>query len=120
MAGLNQLLSATTEVMVPFDFGADGFVIITSIYRAAGSTQSLVKWRYSGGGQFVAASKLSNVGAVATLPSGFVLTERENVIVAEVYYRYQPMFPGVLFDETTLYRRALFKPRLGVLSTAPT
>lgn len=120
LAGLNELLSATTDVMNPFDFGADGVVIITSIYRAAGSTQMLVNWRHSGGGQLVATSELGSVGSVATLPAGFTLSERENVIVAEVFYRYQPLFPGVLFDEKTIYRRAMFKPRLAALTDAPT
>jgi hypothetical protein len=119
-AGLTELLSATTDVMTPFDFGADGIVIITSIYRAAGATQSLVNWRYSGGGQLSATSKLGTVGAVAIMPDGFTLNERENVIVAEVYYKYQPLFPGVLFEEKTLYRLAMFKPRLSALTNAPT
>lgn len=119
-AGMDQLLSATTAVMQPFDFGADGVVIITSVYRAAGATQSLVNWRHAGGGQLSATSQLGAVGAPALLPVGFVLTERENVIVAEVYYRYQPLFPGVLFNEKTIYRRALFKPRLSALTSPPT
>lgn len=118
--GLQQLLSATTEVMKPFDFGADGVVIITSVYLAAEGAQPVVNWRYTGGGQLSAASKLGNVGASATLPQGFVLNEKENAIVAEVYYRYQPLFPGILFNETTLYRRAFFKPRLAALTSPPT
>jgi hypothetical protein len=119
-AGIAQLLSATTEVMKPFDFGTDGVVIITSIYRASGSTQSLVNWRYTGGGQLTATSKFGAVGAQASLPTGFTLNEKENVIVAEVYYRYQPLFPGILFDEKTIYRKALFKPRLSALTSPPT
>ncbi len=120
MDGIDDLLSATTDVMNPFDFGADGVVIITSIYRASGSNQMSVNWCHSGGGELVATSEFGTVGSAATLPDGFTLNERENVIVAEVFYKYQPLFPGVLFDEKTIYRRAMFKPRLAALTDAPT
>ena len=59
------------------------------------------------------------LGADADLPTGFTLAPRDNVIVAEVFYRYHPIAPGLLFDESTVYRRALFKPRLGTLITNP-
>ena len=118
--GIDQLLVATTELMEPFDFGADGVVIITSIYRGVDQPYAKVNWRHSGGGGLAASSELGTVGAQANLPGGFTLNERENVIVAEVYYQYQPLFPGVLFDERTIYRKALFKPRLSALTTPPT
>ncbi|MGD9538745.1 MAG: TadE/TadG family type IV pilus assembly protein [Alphaproteobacteria bacterium] len=117
--GLDQLLVATTEIMEPFDFGSDGVVIITSVYRGVDQPYAKVNWRHSGGGGLAATSELGTVGQQANLPDGFTLNERENVIVAEVFYQYQPMFPGVLFDERTIYRKALFKPRLSALTTPP-
>jgi Flp pilus assembly pilin Flp len=117
--GLDQLLEATSDVMSPFDFGPDGTVIITSIYRAPNTANALINWQYEGGGDLVATSQLGSPGQQPNLPSDFVLNERENVIVAEVYYHYQPLLPGLMFDEATIYRRALYKPRLGTLTTAP-
>ncbi|MBM3482909.1 MAG: pilus assembly protein [Alphaproteobacteria bacterium] len=121
LAGLDQILDATDDVMAPFDFGADGRVIITSIYRAPDTLNATINWQHTGGGSLVATSRIGSTGQTPTnLPEGFVLNERENVIVAEVYYRYQPLLPGLMFEEATLYRRALFKPRLGTLTTPPT
>ena len=120
VTGMDQLLSATTDIMEPFDFGADGVVIVSSVYRDAGSANAVNNWRHSGGGTLVETSQLGAVGGTADLPDGFVLNEKENVIVAEVYYNYQPLWDGLFFDATTIYRQAFFKPRLGALTDAPT
>ena len=55
----------------------------------------------------------------ATLPTGFTLNEKDNIIVAEVFYEYEPIAPGLLFDKAAIYRRAIFKPRLGLLTADP-
>jgi hypothetical protein len=120
VSGMDQLLSATTDIMEPFDFGADGVVIISSVYLDEGAEHAVVNWRQSGGGTLVETSQLGAVGGTADLPDGFVLNEKENVIVAEVYYNYQPLWDGLFFDALTIYRQAFFKPRLGALTDAPT
>ena len=40
-------------------------------------------------------------------------------VIAEVFYKYTPIAPGLLFDEAVTYRRAFFKPRLGALTDNP-
>jgi Flp pilus assembly protein TadG len=118
---LKKLTGSVDKIMDPFPFITRGKVIISSVYRAQEETDPKVNWQYSpptSGGP-TNASKLGAKGANATLPDGFTLAERDNVIVAEVYYRYEPIMPGLMFDETTYYRRAMFKPRLGALTTEP-
>jgi len=46
------------------------------------------------------------------------LNDKDNVIVTEVFYNYQPMITtnGVITG-TTIYKTAVYKPRLGDLST---
>lgn len=120
LAGLDQIMDATDDVMAPFDFGADGRVIITSIYRAPDTLNATINWQHSGGGSLTATSKIGSVGQQPNLPTDFVLNERENIIIAEVYYHYEPLLPGLMFEDATLYRRAMFKPRLGTLTNPPT
>jgi len=116
---INEYMMAAAQVMVPFTFGANGLVIITSVARDPGQTQR-VRWRSTGGGTMVATSRVGAVGGAATLPNGLVLNERDNVIVAEVFYRYNPMFAANgLYEQTDIYKTAVFKPRLGALTTAP-
>lgn len=118
---LQSLIGAVDKIMDPFAFGAnDGKIIISSLYVAQGETDAKVNWqcKFPMAG-LSASSKLGAKGAVADLPDGFTLKEKDNVIAAEVFYRYTPIAPGFLFDESIVYRRAMFKPRLALLLTDP-
>jgi Flp pilus assembly protein TadG len=119
MADLTELTGSVDRIMDPFPFGTNGVVIISSVYRAQGETVAKVNWQFKTTGTITAVSKVGNNGQTAVLPAGLVLNERENVIVAEVFYKYEPIAPGLMFDESTVYRPAYFKPRLGALTNTP-
>lgn len=124
VSDLSALVSSIDKIMDPFPFAdADGVVYITSVYlpqpeedEALGDP--IVNWQYKKGA-YSALSKIGIEGADATMPPDFELNERDNVIVAEVFYKYTPMAPGLMFDEAVIYRRAFFKPRLGALTDKP-
>jgi Flp pilus assembly pilin Flp len=120
---LESLVSSVDKIMEPFPFGADGVVIISSVYLPQPEEdqplgEPIVNWQHTKG-TYSATSKIGTTGNEATLPDDFDLNERDNVIVAEVFYKYTPIAPGVLFDEDVIYRRAFFKPRLGALTDTP-
>lgn len=118
-AGIDQLLAATQDMMDPFTFGANGIILITSVTKNVGQNP-VVNWRYSGGGTLTGTtSAIGNIGATAVLPAGFTLNDRDNIIIAEVFYRFTPIYSSRLFGETTLYKRAIYKPRLGELTSPP-
>jgi Flp pilus assembly pilin Flp len=119
-ADINALTGSVDKIMDPFPFGEDGAVFISSVYRAQGDAVAKVNWQCPHVGNLEVESKIGEKGDDAVLPSGFTLAERDNVIVAEVFYQYKPIAPGVLFDEQVIYRRAIFKPRLGALTNPPT
>lgn len=119
---LLKLTGATDRIMDPFPFGKNGKIFISSIYVTQGDTVAKVNWQCSFkamGSTFDAVSKIGTKGQNAVLPSGFTMAEKDNVIIAEVFYKYEPIAPGFLFDESTVYRRAMFKPRLGALTVDP-
>ncbi len=118
-AQLNQILNASAQIMQPFTFGANGVVIITSVYQSS-TNPPTVRWRYTGGGTLPRTSQIGSVNGTATLPSGLTLNDRDNIIISEVYYRYTPLFPGIIFDARDIYKTVIFKPRLGALTTPPT
>lgn len=119
-AALAQLLEATTNIMEPFDNGAQNRTLISSLYRPPGSSSvANVNWRYAGGGSLAATSRLGEVGTVPVMPAGFTFNERENVIAAEVFYQFTPLIAPDLVGETVVYRVAFYKPRMGLLTTAP-
>jgi Flp pilus assembly protein TadG len=120
---LDKLTGAVDKIMDPFPFGNNGRVIITSIYVAEGETDPKVNWQCTDlpiGTNYAATSKMGSKGQNAVLPDDFEMVEKDNVIVAEVFYTYHPIAPGLMFEDAPIYRRALFKPRLGNLIVAPT
>jgi Flp pilus assembly protein TadG len=118
-AQLDQLLEATENIMEPFTTGANSRVLITSLYRASGTDFATVRWRYAGGGALSATSEFGTVGSVPTMPVAFTFNERENVIAAEVFYRFSPLVSSDFFGTVTIRRTAFYKPRLGLLTTPP-
>ncbi|RDJ05865.1 hypothetical protein B5K06_25225 [Rhizobium grahamii] len=117
-ADITSIFSVSSQVMGTEDFKDNGYVILSSVSRTGGATPK-VAWQCKGGGH----ASTSRIGAVtkdATPPGGLVLDAMDDVIVAEVFYKYSPLFanavPG-LNDE--LYKTAVFRPRLGSLTSAP-
>lgn len=117
---LNQILSAATELMNPYSFTNDGVVILSSIYQSGTTNPPIIRWQYTGGGSLAKTSLIGTAGGNATLPSGFTLNDRDNIIIAEVYYHYTPILSGTLVNTTDIYKTAIYRPRLGALTTPPT
>lgn len=115
---LNILIESVQEVMQPFNFSSDGYVVISSVSRV-GSNPAVVNWQYTGGGTWSHASQIGTAGNDAVLPSGFTLDPNEGIIIAEVYYHFQPIFMNrlVLPDSATIYTVGVYKPRLGELTS---
>ena len=113
---LDILVEAAGEVMKPLDFSTSGFVIVSSVSRV-GSNPATINWQYTGGGDFTQSSQIGFQGGAATLPAGFTLDPNEGVIVAEVYFSFDPLFTGALLPSRTIYRVGVYKPRLGELTS---
>lgn len=118
-ASLNQLMQATSDIMNPFAMTTNGRVFITSVYRPPGEENAVVNWRYSGGGTLAVTSTLGDIGSAPNMPTGFTFDERENVIASEVFFQFSPLLTSRFFGTTTIYRQAFYKPRFGLLTTAP-
>lgn len=115
-AQLNQLITAGGQVMLPYNFQSSGYAVITSVSKT-GTASPVVNWQYQGGGNYTQTSLIGTSGGDATLPSGFAMVDKENVIIAEVFYDYQPIFTGLIYNATRMYRYGIYKPRLGDLKT---
>ena len=119
LANLQDIVQAATQLMNPFTFGANGVVIVTSVYKPAGKNPT-ISWQYTGGGTANNNSLIGNVGGVPTMPNGLVLNDNDNVIISEVFYKFTPMFvSAALFNSNTVYRTAIYKPRLSPLINPP-
>lgn len=111
------IFSVSSDIMGNADFAANGYVVLTSVSRTAGATPKVV-WQCKGGG-LTSTSKVGQITKDATLPNNLVLDTTDNVIVAEVFYKYTPMFSKMLTVDGNFYKTAVFRPRLGDLTSAP-
>jgi Flp pilus assembly protein TadG len=114
---ITSIFSVSSDVMGSQDFAQNGYVILSSVSRTSGGTPA-VAWQCKGGA-LVNASRVGILNKTATPPGDLVLDATDNVIVAEVFYEYTPMFTGFVPVEKQLYKTAVFRPRLGSLTTAP-
>lgn len=118
-ANITQIVTAAEQIMQPYQVGASGVIFVSSVNKA-GTANPVVLWQRTGGGTLPGqASKLGAQGANAALPAGFTLADKDNVIVAEVYYSYTPIFMSGILSPQIMYKSAYFKPRLGALTTIP-
>jgi Flp pilus assembly protein TadG len=113
---LDILVQAAGEVMKPLEFGDTGFVIVSSVSRV-GSNAATVNWQYTGGGTWTHSSQVGFQGGAATLPDGFDLDPNEGIIIAEVYFSFEPLFTDIVLQASTIYRVGVYKPRLGELTS---
>jgi len=111
------LFSASSHVMGSTDFAEKGYVILSSVTTNASRNVTKISWQCHGGGTQARDSRIGEVGDTVSLPGGLTIDADDNVIVAEVYYRYEPVFDMLpIADE--VYKTAVFRPRLGALTSA--
>lgn len=126
---------AAYKSALPIDIVKDGKVIITSIVDngTVAKPNPIISWQVSevsfsypnlpkaygltDPSRLVSATKPN----VPVLPNGFTLQPGENIIVAEIFYNYKPIFlgAGIIFSTTLpeIYRVSFYRPRQGDLST---
>lgn len=109
---ITDLFSAADDSAAPFDLAGTGRVIISSITKPT-TADPTVAWQRTSSGTVAATSALGTTGQTATLPAGLTLRQGENVIVAEVFYNYTPVFLGATeFTSASLYQVSYNRPRI--------
>jgi len=115
VAQLTDIFTAAEQITAPFDFGANGRVIVTSV-SATTDDNPEVYWQEVGPGSISVTSEIGAPGDTANIPASLPMRANETIIVAEVYYEFSPLF-DVLLEPKSTYRAAFVRPRLGSLQT---
>jgi hypothetical protein len=116
------VFGAASELMNPYDkFETRGTLFLSSVHKDPDDADQTIRWQCQGGGGLAAQSRVGKVGAgeVASLPGNLDLDDDDNVIVSEVVYTYQPILTWYKIQNITIYKSAIFRPRLGALTSAP-
>lgn len=99
-----------------FDMQSNGHAIVTSV-RGGTTDDPPPRVNFQIHMDCDTSAHASKIGSTedgeATLPNGLTLQPGESVIIAEIYYEYEPMFFGDLIEGGTQYHVAVRRPRLG-------
>jgi Flp pilus assembly protein TadG len=118
-AVLSDTYAAADEQTLPFDLAGHGRVVISSVYKPD-TTSAKVQWQCSGGGSYTSASSaVGSEGGDADMPSTFSVDVGENVVVAEVFYDYQPFLFEGIFQPSVFRHTSFMRPRGSLLVTDP-
>ncbi|MEX2455197.1 MAG: TadE/TadG family type IV pilus assembly protein [Rhodospirillaceae bacterium] len=116
VADLQNIFDAAQYVAKPFDLPAGGTVVVSSVSNPLGFPGVTINWQQSGAGGAAATSRIGTPGGSVSLPDGFILADGQTIVVAEVFFDYEPWVAGGITGPAQLYQRALFRPRYGGLT----
>ena len=111
---MDVLFSAADYIIKPFDLQTNGVIIVSSV-SGTGEDPPKVNWRQCGAGNLSAAGVVGVEGADANVPNGLVVDPLDNIIIAEVYYDYEPLIFDTVIDSKQLSRIAIYSPRISSL-----
>ena len=117
--GMSNVFAAVNEIMSPYSLNTGGYAIVTSVTKDAPATaKPKVRWQCTSGNT-PKDSKVGAVGQNANLPEDYLIDDKDNLVVAEVYYSFSTVFATAFIPPRTIYRSAMFRPRLGELTNSP-
>jgi Flp pilus assembly protein TadG len=125
---MQDIFLAGKTMMQPFDVIANGKIIVSSINNLDGNGVTLT-WQKDNGGNAKdpgtgtdVSSKVGNpgdTGSGVNLPATLVPGSNEEVLAAEVYFNYQPIFSSLIYEGSQLYMISYTRPRNKNLMTPP-
>lgn len=111
LAEINNIMDAIPHIMEPFDFNANGGIVLSAVQRLQGG-DATVAWQVKQSDHLTLSSQIGALGEVAVLPAALTLNDNENIFVAEVYFDFEPMLVTDMVAGTQLYHRGIFRARL--------
>lgn len=114
---LDSILQGTPILVEPFDFQISGKVIVTSVSKQNSNQPPAIMWQDS----YPSGATGSRITNMNNLPGSLILGTGETIIFTEVFYTYQPVFPGFVLknSQTSIYAIATKVPRKGSMTTLP-
>ncbi len=123
--GVASTLAAAPEMMMPYDMGTRGKIIVTSVSMVEvtpGNNRAFINWQACGGGTNPAVSAFGTASGnkaspnQATLPTSFTMQPGEEALLGEIFYNFSPILMQDMIGDIRLTRRVFFVPRLGSLA----
>ncbi|MGB0695159.1 MAG: TadE/TadG family type IV pilus assembly protein [Rhodospirillaceae bacterium] len=110
---IQDIFEAATWVLEPYPADPNAAMILTSVIGNGGARIAWQRARNTSPGE----SRVGQSGGAASLPPGFVVRDGENVVIAELFYDYEPLFLPDLVGSRVLSKSSYFRPRFAILDT---
>ena len=116
---MTDIFSAGLIMMQPYDAKKDGVIIVSSVNNPAGNGVK-VTWQERCG-KLAATSVVGNAGStpLGSFPVAINPGSDEEVIAAEVFFTYKPVFSNIIYKGSTLSLVSYTRPRNQNLMTDP-
>jgi Flp pilus assembly protein TadG len=115
-ADIQNLFTAAPTLLAPFDATGRLRIIVSGVIVPNANDPPEVAWQADSQTGPDADSAVGAVGQSANVPEGLVYNGGEALIVAEVYYDYDPWLFGMAGDQR-LDKISYFRPRRGTLAS---
>jgi hypothetical protein len=116
---LNEIFRVTGSSLPSYVSGTNGVTILSSVYLDTATNKTKVAWQCFSSAGSGWTSKIGTAAGVANVAPGLVADAKDNLIVAEVYYRFTPLFSSFFKNGFVLYTSSTYRPRLGTLTLKP-
>jgi Flp pilus assembly protein TadG len=108
------IYTAGKIMMQPNDVIANGRIYVSSINHPSGQSVTITWQTNNGGlpGNSSLGSRIGNEGSTApAIPAALVPATGEEVLAAEVFFNYQPIFSTLIYQGSQLYMVSYTRPR---------
>ena len=112
---LQDVFLAGSKMMEPYDVVNKGKIYVSSINNPSGTVT--LTWQRNNNGKAAGTSKL--LTPASALPVTLRPAQGEEVLAAEVYFTYQPIFSTMIYEGSDLYMVSYTRPRNKNLKTEP-
>jgi len=112
---VQDIFIAGATMMQPYDVINNGKIYVSSINNPTGTIE--LSWQRDNFGKMGSGSNLTN--PATALPVTLRPAVGEEVLAAEVFFRYEPIFPTLIYEGSDLYMVSYTRPRNKNLKTPP-
>lgn len=115
---MDDIFTAGKTMMQPNDVVANGRIYVSSINNPSGNGVT-VTWRRQYGSLNVNSAFTVGQNPTSALPAGLAPISNEEVLVAEVFFNYTPVFSNLIYSGSQLTKVSYTRPRNHNLNTEP-
>lgn len=116
---MEEIFKITGSTLTAYKSGSNGLTVLSSLYLDTAAKKAKVRWQCASSASTQFPSKIGVAGGDAAIDKALLADGNDNVMVAEVFYKFKPVLSAFFKGDFTIYTSSTYRPRLGALTTKP-